>query len=198
LSEGKLPDRVATVTFDSANSLQLANITPLNRFRLTLDFTTPGVFGAYNLWEDSTPNGSKLEVIGTDQTWTNGVHEHALAFFRRRKKVRGLLHTPLAFNMVNWLLAIPVAFWVVFRIDAAYAEQFAKWQVALRGGFYVYVLLIVMALFRGMMHALRWAFPVIELKGSRGNGKRAVVVGVVCTIILGLVTDFVAGLIRLE
>ena len=195
LSEDSMPDRVATVTFDSANSLRLMNITPLNRFKLTLDFTTPAVFGSYNLWEDSTPNGSQLEITGADQTWTNGVHAHVLDFFRRRKKLRWLLHSPLTFSLFNWLVVIPLAFWIVYRIDTAYAEQLATWHVALRGGFYVYVALVLMAAFRGMMHVLRWTFPVIELKGSRANGTRVLIVGVIGAIVLGLVSDFVSGLI---
>lgn len=197
LSEEKLPDRVATVTFDSANSLQLENITPLNRFKLVLDFTTPGIFGSYNLWEDATPNESRLEITGTDQTWTKGVQEHVLAFFRHRKKPRGLLHTPLAFNAMNWLMGFPVAFWIVFRIGTAYAEQLAGWHVALRGCFYVYVVIVVMALFRGTMHALRWTFPLIELKGSRANGTRGLIVGAIGVLVLAVVYDIAKAIFGL-
>lgn len=197
LSEEKLPDRVATVTFDSANSLQLDNITPLNRFKLVLDFTTPGIFGSYNLWEDATPNESRLEITGTDQTWTKGVQEHVLAFFRHRKKPRGLLHTPLTFNVMNWLLGFPTAFWIVFRIGTAYGEQLAGWHVALRGCFYVYIVLVVMALFRGMMHALRLTFPLIELKGSRANSTRGLIVGAIGVLVLSIIYDIAKAIFGL-
>lgn len=197
LSEDRLPDKVASVHFDSAAGLQVVNVTPLNRFRLSLDFTTPGLFGAYNLWEDPTPNSSRLEINGTDQTWTRGVHDYVTTFFRNRSKPRGILHTPLTFNVVNWLLGFPIALWIVFRVDTAFAEQFAKWPVALRGALYVYIVLIVLAAFRGMMHALRWTYPRVELRGSRANSKRTLVVGSIGVILLSIAYDIGKAVVNL-
>jgi hypothetical protein len=84
LAVATLPDRISWVSFDSAASLQILNIKPIHRFTVHLDFTEPPGFGNYNPWDQPMPNTSKVEVIGSDQTWVTGVYESTLAFFRKR------------------------------------------------------------------------------------------------------------------
>lgn len=167
LEDDQLPDRITSVTFDSYSALQRENIAPLHRFRLNLDFTEPPTFGAYNPWNVPTPNGSNLEVTGADSTWVTGVYESALGFFRGRAKRRGWLHSALAFNLLNWLVGMPAALWIVFRFDQIAAPFFNSIDAVLRGAIYIYIVLVVLLLFRLIIGGFRWMLPIVELEGAR-------------------------------
>jgi hypothetical protein len=194
LAAGRLPDKLDWVVFDSAASMQLYNVTPLNRFSLRLDFTEPPGFHAYNPWDDPTPNTSQLEVIGNDATWVTGVYESTLAFFRKRKRHRAWLHTQEAFNALNWLIGFPAAFWIVYRVDAL-LPRVATLHGALRGAIYVYVFLLALLLFRGIVWGFRWLFPVVELEGASSKRLRGLVGAFLSSLLLALVYDVLKALL---
>src|SRR5690606_28892208 len=81
-----LPERITQITFESAAALQSQNVTPLNRFAITLDFSEPPNIGEYNAGNESTPNRSALHIIGDDAAWVNGVYETVLSFVRDRRR----------------------------------------------------------------------------------------------------------------
>ncbi len=112
LAADVIPDRINWIAFDSAASMQPHNLVPLNRFTLRLDFTEPPGFDTYNPWDEPTPNTSELQVIGNDTTWVTGVYESTLAFFRRRRRKRGWLHTHHSFAALNWLVGFPAGLWM--------------------------------------------------------------------------------------
>jgi hypothetical protein len=64
LADSNLPDRTNHVRFESAAAMHEANVNPLNKFTVRLDFTEPPSFNVYNPWEQRTPNQSDIEVDG--------------------------------------------------------------------------------------------------------------------------------------
>lgn len=195
LTEEQLPDRIVSVTFDSFASLQRESITPLNRFRLNLDFTEPPAFGVYNPWNVPTPNGSNVEVTGADSTWATGVYESVLGFFRARARRRGWLHSPVTFNLLNWLVGMPAALWMVYRLDALGAQLFSSMDTVLRGAIYVYTVLFVLLIFRLIIGGFRWTFPLVEIQGARSSTVRRLLNLVLSSILLALAYDVLRTLI---
>lgn len=187
LTKEQLPDVVSWIAFDSGASLRTYNVTLLNRFNLHLDFTEPPGFEKYDPWDQSTPNNSKLEVIGDDNTWTTAVYESALEFFRRRSKRRRWLHSHVSFNALNWLVGFPAALWIVYRIDSS--ALFADLHTALKGAIYVYVFLVGLAVFRAILWGFRWIFPLLELEGARSMRTRIAVGGALSSLLIALVYD---------
>lgn len=195
LDDDKLPERITTITFDSAAAMQMENVTPLNRFKLTLDFTEPPGFAVYNPWSQPTPNDSHLEVIGPDSTWVTGVHEATLAFFSRRRKRRGWLHNPYTFNLLNYLVGFPSALWIIYRIDTQFSANVGSMHGALRGALYVYIFLLALMVFRTGVWGFRWIFPLMEIEGSRSTNARVGLSAVLSTLILGLIYDVLKTLL---
>lgn len=193
-ASGRLPDKIDWVVFDSAAAMRLYNVTPLNRFTLRLDFTEPPGFNTYNPWDDPTPNTSQLEVIGNDATWVTGVYESTLAFLRKRKRRRAWLHTQESFNALNYLVGFPAAFWVVFRLDSL-IPRLATLHGALRGAIYVYVFLLALLVFRGIIWGFRWLFPVVELEGARSKAVRGLVGAALSSLLLALIHDVLKTLL---
>ena len=189
-----LPDEIRTITFDSAAALKSHNLAPIDRFNLRLDFTEPPSFDSYKPWDQPTPNGSLLEVVGTDHTWVTGTYESTLSFFRRRGRKRAWAHSQRTFNALNWLLGFPAALWIIYRLDS-FGVGVSSMHTALLGALYVYVFLLALLLFRGMIWIVRWMFPVIEFQGARNKTVRVVVGGVVSSLVAALLYDVMRTLV---
>ncbi len=144
-----LPDRLTNITFDSGARFRMKlNVDPVNRFRLNFDFTEPVLFVGYDPWNQPTPNGTRLEVIGANQTWVAGVCDRVLNFLKARKRSRRWLHEPTTFSLFNWLVGFPASFWLVYRVDTVTQRLTAGLPGVIRSGFYVYLLLIALTVFR--------------------------------------------------
>jgi hypothetical protein len=197
LAEEALPDGITRVVFDSAFAFRNyhSNNEPLDRFILTLDFSEPPVVANYDPSNAPTPNESKLEIIGPNETWVSGVYENTLAFLRHRQTRRRWLHSSQTYNIAHWLVGWPSAFWLTYRLDTWFKPAFTALPVVLRGGVYVYLVLLALLLFRSMLGALRWAYPLVELKGGRSEGARAFISTVVVGLFVALVYDVLKALI---
>jgi hypothetical protein len=185
-----LPDGISSINFDSALSFNARmNYEPQNRFRLRLDFTEPPGFDAYNPWDQPTPNNSAFEITGTDDTWVAGVHQKVMEFLNRRRLRRNWLHTAMTFNLANWFIGFPAAFWAVFRMDSAFRDELMRWPTALRGALLIYLFLVALLFFRIFVGGLRWLFPLVELRGSRSIKARAAVGAVLVSIATAFLYD---------
>lgn len=189
LEDDKLPETITRIVFDSAAAIQTENVTPLNRFKLTLDFTEPPGFAVYNPWSQPTPNDSHLEVVGPDSTWVTAVHQSTLAFFTRRKKHRDWLHNPYTFNMLNYLVGFPGALWIIYRIDTKFSFVVSGIHSSLRGILYIYLFLLALLVFRTTVWGFRWILPLIEIEGSRSIKARLGMGAMLGSLFLALVYD---------
>jgi hypothetical protein len=200
LNQQRLPDAISMITFDSSLALTLAlkhyNVVLSNRFKLTLDFReSPPVFGAYNPWEQPTPNASLLEVTGPDRTWVTAVHETILSFFRERAKHHGWLHSHITFIALNWLIGLPGALWVVYRIDSYFSSALSSLHGALRVGMYVYLVLLLLLVFRVIVIGFRWTFPLLEIEGVKTKRARGIVTTILASLLLALLYDVLKTLL---
>jgi|GEM_PF-1565839 len=189
LNDDQLPDIVTTIVFNSSAALENHNVLPLNRFKLTLDFTEPPGLHAYDPWERPTPNNSVLEVIGADKTWVTAVYAATVAFFNHRGRGRAWLHTPVTFAVLHWFIGFPGALWIVYRFDSTYTSVFERMHGALRGAIYVYLVLLSLLLFRLIIGGFRWTFPLVELEGARSKKMRGFLAAGLGSLLLALLYD---------
>jgi len=196
LNDANLPDTITSIEFDSATALRPYNVTPLNRFTLRLDFSEPPGFNSYNPWNQPTPNRSQIEVIGNDDTWVTAVFSSTLSFFRQRQRWRGWLHSHVAFNVLNWLVGFPGALWITYRLDSSRLGVMNAMHTALRGALYVYVFLLGLLVFRGIVWGFRWIFPLVELDGARSKKVRGALGVVLSSLLLALLYDVLRAVLR--
>ncbi len=189
LDPENLPQNITSIVFDSAAALQLYNVTLPNRFSLRLDFSEPPAFVTYDPWNEPTPNNSRLEVSGPDDTWVTATYQTVLTFFESRKKRRGWLHDHAGFNLLNWFIGIPASLWAVYRLDSQLIRLVPDIHGALRGAVDVYLFLATMLVFRITIYGLRWMFPLVELEGSRTKTARRAVGFVIASLFVALLYD---------
>ena len=189
LADDALPERVVLITFDSFTSIQAAPPIPLNRFKLVIDVKDPPLFIAYNPWSQPTPNSSLLEVIGSDTTWVTAVHGTVLEVFRQNRTRRAWIHSSITFNALQWLVLFPAALWIMYRIASYFEAAFSQMHVALRGTIYIYAFLLSLLAFRQILAGVRWVFPLVELEGTKKAGARNSILGLIGSLIIGLIVD---------
>jgi hypothetical protein len=197
ITRDALPDRLSTVTFDSAGSFKLqVNYDPVNRFRLVFDFTESPLLGTHDPWTQPTPNISAFEIVGADQTWVAGVADKVLGFLRARKRTRRWLHGAGTFTLLGWVVGIPAILWLIYRWDGLIQRVTGGVPSTLRAVVYIYVFLVLFLLYRGVFYFVRWLFPIIELEGSRSKTARTVGGAIVLGLVTGLVYDVLKAIIQ--
>jgi hypothetical protein len=190
LSDENIPDELSWVSFDSSVSMQsYYNVTPVNRFTVRLDFSEPPGFDSYNPWDQPTPNNSYVEVSGDNDTWATAVFESTLSFFKKKARPLAWLHRQQFYNLLHWLVGLPAALWVTYRVDVFFGDLSAN--VVLKGGVYVYIFLVSLLFFRLAVWALRWMFPVVELEGARSSKARTAVGTLLIAVAAALLSDVV-------
>ncbi len=191
-----LPETVSSIEIDSSAALQSYNVTPLNRFKLVLDFSETPKIADYNPNDQNTPNNSLVEVIGDNKAWVVGVHESILGFFRDRKRKRrwGWLHSREFYNLIQAVFLIPASIWLAFRFDGWLVGRWEDSHIIMRSAVFLYVVLFVSWIGRGLVGAVRWAFPVIELENSRSATARITVSGITAFLVYRLGYDVMKAL----
>lgn len=197
LSSDALPKTIRTVTFDSGFAMKSENVTVKDSFRLILDFNDPQPFDSYDPSQGPTPNGSTIEVNGPNTTWVNGVFTTIKSFLHERRRTRSFLHTRAVYNTTTWLIGLPLSMWLAYRADAWVLKQIPELFPVLRTALDIYLVLFGMQLFRWAILGLRHLYPLYEVEGSRTNGVRRTISGVLGALVLGAICDLVIGLLRL-
>ena len=190
-----LPHRLVTVAYDNTSGLQSFNVSLPNRLNVHLDFSEPPGFNVYDPWNQPTPNNTRVEASGTDDTWVSATFQEVLDFFERRGRNRRWLHGAGAFNLLNWFVGIPGALWTTFRLDQWLLSGLTGLPSGLRAAADIYVFLFGMLVFRVMFYGMRWMLPLVELEGARSRGARSVVGAVTGSLLLALLYDVLKALV---
>lgn len=190
-----LPHKFVTVAYENTSGLQSFNVTLPNRLNVHLDFSEPPGFIVYDPWSQPTPNNTRIEVSGTDDTWVSATFQEVLDFFARRRRARRWLHGEVAFNLLNWFVGIPGALWTTFRLDQWLLSSVTGLPTGLRAAADIYLFLFGMLVFRVMFYSMRWMFPLVELEGARSKGARSTVGVVTGTLLLALLYDVLKALV---
>lgn len=195
LADRHLPDRIRSVVFDSATALKSTlNVDAQNRFVLRIDFSAPPNFNEYNPLSDPTPNNSQIEVSGPDETWVSGVHDLVLQFFKTRSTLRSLLHAPLVFFLLQWLVVFPACIWSAYRLVGALPSSLSEAHPVLTAGLYLYVFYGSFIIFRLLKLAGRRAWPYVELEGDSRRVGRVAFTTLSGGVLVGLLYDLLKTL----
>jgi len=155
---------LAGIVFDSAFRFKAqAGQDPLNSFVLTLDFRRTRAFeGLVGIPE--VPNGSIAVVNGQGTTWVNGVFTELRDFFNDRASRRDWLHATQSYSVAA-LAGILLSLYWVYWIDRWPNLAALAIPEALKVTLYVYIVLIIMSVYRVTFNVARRTFPKLEGPG---------------------------------
>ena len=161
LTDEGFPNRVVRIEFSSLFlfQAQFFNLYPNNYFTVVFDLSRPSVLDVNTL---PVANTSSATVAGFNTTWTNGLYDELVTFFRQRPTSRGWLHFNLTHTALVFIVGFPLSFIVVYYL-AAIIRRRAALPDALTVAVYVYIVLFVLFLFRIVFNYARWVFPPVEV-----------------------------------
>ena len=169
----RFPAKVKSLYINSESDLRnLYNWSPRNRFELLLDFTKPALFNLSLSPSISTPNASNILVTGLNSDWVSGVYRKVTDFIEERKTHRRLLHRHSVYDLLLFLLGIPFAFWMAYKLAGVIDSVFGKFSVFVQNGAYVFLFFLMLHVFRILFHYGRWIFPIVEYRGSKDAARK--------------------------
>ena len=169
----RFPNKVKSLDISSDSDLRnLYNWSPRNRFKLLLDFTKPELFNLSLSPSISTPNASNIFVTGLNSDWVSGVYRKVTDFIKQKRTRRGFFHRHSVYDLLLLLLGIPFAFWMAYKLSGLINNTFGRFSVFVQNGAYVCIFFLTLHLFRALFNYARWAFPIMEYRGSTDTARR--------------------------
>lgn len=189
-----LPDKVARIYMTNITSYEIvANRRPTNAFELTLDLSKPPLLDANNLVSSPTPNNSNLRVQGDRDAWVASVLDAVLGMTQQRSTRRSWIHRAFAYDIGLWVIGLPLAMYVCWKVSPAINASFAATHPFLSGAAYLYLVGITVWVYRILFGYTKWAFPTVELTDNKdAAGKHRAFWGV---IIFGLLVNMLSEIV---
>ena len=185
LNDEQLPDGIVRIEFDSSflYRTRFNNLVPNNTFTIVLDLSRPNVL---DMSTPPTQNASIANISGLDAMWANALHDELVAFFQQGRTNRGWLHVTRSYDALLFLVGFPLSFDIVYHLSRLTKEA-APIPQALSVALYVYIVLLVLFLFRILFNYATWAFPKLEIDAPRQHSGAAhrVAISTLSLIILG-------------
>lgn len=169
----RFPVKVKSLFIDSAQFLRdLHNWLPRNHFQLLLDFTKPELSNLSLSPSISTPNESYIFATGLNSDWVNGVFHKVTDFIEERKTRRRFLHWHSVYDLLLFLVGIPFAFWMAYKLSGIIDSVFGDFSVFVQNGAYVLLFFFMLHVFKLLFHYARWIFPIVEYRGAKDAARK--------------------------
>ena len=169
----RFPDKVKTLYINSELDLKdLYNWSPRNRFELLLDFTKSELFNLSLSPSISTPNASKISVIGLNSDWVSGVYRKVTDFIKEKKTRRRFFHRHSVYDLLILSVGFPFSFWVVYKLSELINATFGGFSIFVQNGAYVCLFALMLHLFKILFDYARWIFPTVEYKEVKDTAQK--------------------------
>ncbi|TKA97227.1 hypothetical protein FAZ78_07275 [Cereibacter changlensis] len=168
LADPNLPKPIKSIFFTNVNSFQRnANGSePANRIEVLLDFGKPELFDPNPLVSAATPNESSIRVHAQDITFFSAVQKVVEKRITSKKAWYGAIHRNFAYDIGVWLFALPVALYfsayymnIILPLGGRF--ELFRWPL------FVYLVGLMLLLYRALMAYAKWAFPVNVLEENK-------------------------------
>jgi hypothetical protein len=192
----KIPDDIRSLNLNSSFTFRFStNYDPKNRFEINLDFRKSEILDFSNPSFQPSPNNSSINIVGTNETWVNGVYHSFLSFLKSKKRKRNWLHSKYIYDLYLYLLIFPITFWSIFRVDKYLKLLKTDIPTVLSIAIYIYIFFIILFIFRLLFNYARWIFPLLEFAPDGGTkmGKHRTILSV---IFLGVLVSLIWEILK--
>jgi len=181
------PEDVTSFYVDTSNYLKaFSNYYVSNSFEILLDFKRPEIFNLSIQPSEKTKNNSYIKVDGYDPSWVNGLFSELTQFFEKKKTNFKFFHGQAVYDLLVWLVGIPVAFWIIGKVTPTIEQIVSEWSSLTANSLYVFVFLLFIFGFRMIFHYARWIWPPVEyVNPDNKNIKHRIVLSTLTLSVLG-------------
>lgn len=144
---------------------------PKNRVSVLLDFSKPEIFDPNPLVSSATPNDSHVVINAQDIAFFNSAQKVVEKKLISKKSWYGAIHRNFAYDIGLWLIALPASLYSSAVIMDQYLPVGGSLEL-FRWPFYVYLLGILLIVYRSLTAYAKWAFPVNILIENNDNALR--------------------------
>jgi len=162
------------------------NREPPNRFDLHLDFGRPPLLDARRLVSEPTPNASHINIVGESEGWIAAIENCVLDTISDFRNRRGFLHRGFVYDLGLLLIAVPMFFYLSWRLQAPISRLTDGWPVLLTNALWVYLFFATLFTYRVIFGYAKWAFPIMELTDQKtGARKHRLILGSLLLAVIG-------------
>ena len=157
-----------------SNSSAYQNVTgrnPLNNFTLHLDFSTPPLVDNNNPVSNPTPNFSNLTVEGDREAWVASVYQAVMEVLGKKSNGRSFMHAAFVYDIGLGLLGLPIAIYLCWRFSNFVEAYLGILSPFIAATAYIYVVFLVLYIYRILFGYTKWAFPAVELTDNQNRSK---------------------------
>ena len=157
-----------------SNSSAYQNVTgrnPLNNFTLHLDFSTPPLVDNNNPVSNPTPNFSNLTVEGDREAWVASVYQAVMEVLGKKSNGRSFMHAAFVYDIGLGLLGLPIAIYLCWRFSNFLEAHLGILSPFIAAAAYIYVVFLVLNIYRILFGYTKWAFPAVELTDNQNRSK---------------------------
>jgi hypothetical protein len=179
------PQRIVNVYMTNNTAFRLwTQQSPTRSFELILDFSRPKLLDSENFVSSPTPNLSRLNIEGDNETWIASISAAVDGVLSGKSNNRSLLHRAFVYDFGLLIFGLPFAFYVAWKSSDNVAHLFSEKGAFLTSAAYVYLIFLAVWFYRVMFGYTKWAFPAVELSESSASVQKhrkfwyAIVIGV--------------------
>lgn len=196
LKDFNTPNEIKTIYLSTGGHFnRIYGRYPNNYVNIFLDFRRQSLaLDLKTLPSNPTENRSCLNVVGYDEAWVISTYEKLTKFFRDRATKRKLLHGSGTYDFVLYLILVPLFLFYATRYEKELLSWLPTNSQVLTVGVYVYILIIIMFVFRQLFYFARWLYPTVEYvsgKLSSPTKYRTILTAIFSATFIGVIVDVV-------
>ena len=187
-----IPTPIESIFITNSTAYQtVTGRNPLNIFTLHLDFSVPPLVDNNNPVSNPTPNFSNLTIEGDRNTWVPLIQDAVTDIIGKKTNRRSSIHAANIYDIGLWILCFPVAIYSCWRSSKIVETYLGVHSSFISAAAYVYIVLMVLLLYRIVFGFAKWAFPIVELTDNEDRSKtyRKVLGAILLTLIGSAIYD---------
>jgi hypothetical protein len=195
-----LPDQINSIIYDNSIKYNFElKKDPLNKIRVCFDFRKAPIFDLITSPSLPASNENIINVVGQNETWVDGAYRKVVESLKGKSNRRGWLHQRNVYDLLMWLVFIPISFWIIYRIGGIFKHYNFDMSPVFVVFAYLYFFLFITNVFRVMFNYARWVFPYNEIEGRQSSGSlihRVILFSLFLSILASVLYDVIKLIIH--
>jgi hypothetical protein len=166
LNSVNIPEQIRTVFYstETGPTVTFPGFVPQSKATVLLDFSRRSLIDFTTVPTSPTKNASNFSVSSNSEVWFAALNSRLIKFFGDRKTSYNWLHQQGIYDLLLFVIIIPLALWIDHRLGSFEVLRNAPSIVA--SAIYVYAFFFVLYVYRMFFSYSRGVFPKVEIQSD--------------------------------